>query len=165
MAPAAALSGSRGAAGWAGSGCRPQKKLRHESLAELGIAEAKQHGEVSFYWIPGKASPAGIFTKEGNDAQHYCSLRDLMAMAREKFIDDSSGSKAEAHAEEPKELADEEASTGGSTSLPNDAACRQPCIRWAGIAKKGRSQRPAPPAMGGAKRHSWLEPLAQPWVL
>ena len=79
------LNDSRGAIGWAGSGCRPSKKLRHESLAELGAAEAKQHGEVSFYWIPGKASPAGIFAKEGNGTQHYCSLRDLMAKPREEM--------------------------------------------------------------------------------
>ena len=83
--PTPILSGSRGAAGWAGSGCRPSKKLRHESLAELGIAEAKQHGEVSFYWIPGKANPAGIFTKEGNGTQHYCSLRGLVAKPREEM--------------------------------------------------------------------------------
>ena len=90
--PAPALNGSRGAAGWAGSGCKPTKKLRHESLAELGIAEAKQHGEVHFCWIPGKASPAGVFTKEGNDAQRYCSLRGLAAMAREKLAGGSNES-------------------------------------------------------------------------
>ena len=77
------LNDNRGAIDWIDSGCRPSKKLRHENLAELGIAEAKQHGEVSFYWIPGKTSPAGIFTKEGSDTQHYCSLRDLMAKPRE----------------------------------------------------------------------------------
>ena len=81
--PAPALGGSRGAAGWAGSGCKPTKKLRHESLAELGIAEAKQHGKASFRWAPGKASPAGTLAKEGSDAQHYCSPRDLMLMPRE----------------------------------------------------------------------------------
>ena len=80
--PTPTLSGSRGSAGWAGLGCRPSKKLRHENLAELGIAEAKQHGEASFCWIPGEASPAGAFTKEGNDAQHYCSLRSQMVMPR-----------------------------------------------------------------------------------
>ena len=46
--PALILSGSRGAVGWIDSGCKPTKKLRHENLAELGIAEAKQYGEVSF---------------------------------------------------------------------------------------------------------------------
>ena len=46
--------------------------LRHESLAELGVAEAKQHGEASFYWIPGKASPAGTFAKEGSGMQRRC---------------------------------------------------------------------------------------------
>ena len=84
--PAPTLSGSRGAIGWAGSGCRPSKKLRHENLAELGIAEAKQHGEVSFYWIPGKTNPADIFTKEDNDVQHYCSLRGLVLMPREEML-------------------------------------------------------------------------------
>ena len=83
--PTPALSGSRGATGWIGSGCRPSKKLRHESLVELGAAEAKQHGEVSFYWIPGKANPADIFTKEDNDTQHYCTLRDLMVKPREEM--------------------------------------------------------------------------------
>ena len=38
--PAPILSGSRGAIGWAGSGRRPSKKLRHESLAELEIGRA-----------------------------------------------------------------------------------------------------------------------------
>ena len=64
---------------------------RHENLAELGIAEAKQHGEVSFYWIPGKTNPADIFTKEDNDVQHYCSLRDLMVVSRETFNDSMVG--------------------------------------------------------------------------
>ena len=81
--PTPILNGNRGAIGWIGSGCRPSKKLRHENLAELGIAEAKQHGEVSFYWIPGKTNPAGIFTKEDNDIQHYCALRGLMVKPRE----------------------------------------------------------------------------------
>ena len=61
--PAPAPSGSRGAAGWAGSGRKPTKKLRHGSLAELGAAEAKHHGEATFCRAQGKASPADIFTK------------------------------------------------------------------------------------------------------
>ena len=149
--------------GWAGSGRKPTKKLRHESLAELGIAEAKQHGEASFYWIPGKASPAGIFTKEGNDTQHYCSLRDLVAMAREKLIGGSNSGKSSNPAEAKNEPTDEgkempskaleevhdKESISGSGKLVS-----QPCARWAGIAKKGRCKRPAPPAMGGAGKHS-----------
>ena len=83
--PTPVLNDSRGAIGWVGSGCRPSKKLRHENLAELGIAEAKQHGEASFCWVPGKASPAGSFTKEGSDAQHYCLLRGLAAVPREEM--------------------------------------------------------------------------------
>ena len=27
-------------------GCKPTKKFRNENLTELGVAEAKQHGEV-----------------------------------------------------------------------------------------------------------------------
>ena len=80
-----ALNDNRGSIDWIDSGCKPTKKLRHENLAELGIAEAKQHGEVSFYWIPGKTNPADIFAKEDNDVQHCCSLRDLMVMPREAF--------------------------------------------------------------------------------
>ena len=67
--PTPVLNDNRGAIDWIESGCKPTKKLRHENLAELGIAEAKQHGEVSFYWIPGKASPAGTSAKEGSGAR------------------------------------------------------------------------------------------------
>ena len=59
------------------------KKLRHENLAELGIAEAKEHGEVSFCWIPGKTNPADVLTKEDNDVAHCCGLRDPMVKSRE----------------------------------------------------------------------------------
>ena len=80
--PTPILNGNRGATGWAEPGRRPSKKLRHENLAELGAAEAKRHNEVSFCWIPGKASPAGIFAKEGSGAQHCCSARGLVLMPR-----------------------------------------------------------------------------------
>ena len=80
--PTPILNDNRGAIGWIDSGCRPSKKLRHENLAELGIAEAKEHNEVSFYWIPGKASPAGTSSKEGSGTQRCCSLGGLVAKPR-----------------------------------------------------------------------------------
>ena len=83
--PTPILNDNRGSIDWIESGCKPTKKLRHENLAELGIAEAKQHNEVSFHWIPGKTNPADVFTKEDNDVAHYCSLRDLMVTSRESF--------------------------------------------------------------------------------
>ena len=153
--PTPTLNGNRGAIGWIESGCRPSKKLRHENLAELGIAEAKQHNEVSFYWIPGKTNPADIFTKEDNDVQHYCSLRDLMVMAREEFTSDNTEHKSDTPEEADDipsdtltELLDEE------DSKTSDKIIQQSCVRWADIVKKGRCKRPAPPAMGGAKRRA-----------
>ena len=83
--PTPLLNDNRGGIDWIESGCRPTKKLRHENLSELGIVEAKQHGEVDIYWCPGRTNPADIFTKEDNDVQHYCSLRDLMVISREDF--------------------------------------------------------------------------------
>ena len=83
--PTPILNDNRGSIDWIESGCKPTKKLRHENLAELGIAEAKQHNEVSFHWIPGKTNPADVFTKEDNDVAHCCSLRDLMVTSRESF--------------------------------------------------------------------------------
>ena len=85
--PTPLLNDNRGSIDWIESGCRPTKKLRHENLSELGIVEAKQHGEVNIYWCPGRTSPADIFTKEDNDVQHYCSLRDLMVISREDFAE------------------------------------------------------------------------------
>ena len=35
--------------------------------------------------MAGKTNPADIFTKEDNDVSHYCGLRDLMVVSREKF--------------------------------------------------------------------------------
>ena len=83
--PTPILNDNQGAIYWIDLGCKPTKKIRHENLAELRIYEAKQYDEVTFYWIPGKTNPADIFTKEDNDKQHYCQLRDLMVMSREKF--------------------------------------------------------------------------------
>ena len=85
--PTPVLNDNRGSIDWIDSGCKPTKKLRHESLAELGIYEAKHHNEVSFHWIPGKTNPSDIFTKEDNDKSHYKSLRDLMVQSREKFME------------------------------------------------------------------------------
>ena len=81
-------------------------------------------------------------------------------MAREKLIDGSNEAKAEAPEKEKAEQSlqhsdDKENGMG----LPNEAICRQPCARWAGIAKKGPCKRPAPLAMGGAERHSWLKSI------
>ena len=84
--PTPILNDNRGSIDWIESGCKPTKKLRHENLAELGIAEAKRHGEVSFLWMPGVTNPSDLFTKEDNDVQHYCSLRDLMVVSREDFL-------------------------------------------------------------------------------
>ena len=85
--PTPLLNDNRGSIDWIESGCRPTKKLRHENLAELGIAKAKQNDEVVIYWCPGRSNPAHIFTKEDNDVQHFCSLRDLMVMSREDFTE------------------------------------------------------------------------------
>jgi len=165
--PTPALNDNRGSVDWIDSGCKPTKKLRHENLAELGIAEAKQHGGASFCWIPGKASPAGIFTKEGNDTQHCCSLRDLMVMAREKFIDESNSGKNNSHDEIKDESTDEgkempsktlEEVHGKESIGSSGMLASQPCARWADIVK-GRCKRPAPPAMGGAEKHPWLKSI------
>ena len=83
--PTPILNDNKGSLDWIDSGCRPSKKLRNENLAELGIAEAKLHDEVEFYWIPGATNMSDIFTKEDNDVSHYCNLRDHMLMARENF--------------------------------------------------------------------------------
>ena len=119
------------------------------------LKEAKQHGEASFCWAPGKASPAGIFAKEGSNVQHYCSLRDLMVMARDEFASDNTenktGTSEEAEATTSKGLAEAHGAGG--------KAAKQPCARWAGIAKKGRCKRPAPPAMGGAEKYPRLKSI------
>ena len=84
--PTPILNDNRGSIDWIESGCKPTKKLRHENLAELEIAEARQNGEVSFLWMPGATNPSDLFTKEDNNVQHYCSLRDLMVVSREDFL-------------------------------------------------------------------------------
>ena len=54
-------------------------------MAELGIEEAKNNNEVSFYWTPGSSNPADIYTKEDHNVQHYESIRDQILMRREDF--------------------------------------------------------------------------------
>ena len=93
--PTPVLNDNRGSIDWIDSGCKPTKKLRHENLAELGIAEAKEHGEVSFYWIPGKTNPADVFTKEDNDVGHCCGRRDPMVKSRETFCEENKPSDRE----------------------------------------------------------------------
>ena len=83
--PTPILNDNRGSLDWIESGCRPTKKLRHENLAELGIAEAKSHDEVTFHWMAGKTNPSDIFTKEDNDVKHYTYVRDQMLLPREDF--------------------------------------------------------------------------------
>ena len=100
--PTPILNDNRGSIDWIESGCKPTKKLRHENLAELGIAEAKQYNEVSFHWTPGKTNPAGVFTKEDNDIAHYCSLRDLMVTSRESFNETVVGGAKDESATEHK---------------------------------------------------------------
>ena len=87
--PTPILNDNQGSLDWIESGCRPSKKLRHENLAELGIAEAKQHDEVTFHWVAGKVNPSDIFTKEDNDVGHYQSLRDMMVASREHIYESS----------------------------------------------------------------------------
>ena len=85
--PTPVLNDNRGSIDWIESGYKPTKKLRHETLAELGIYEAKHYNEVCFYWIPGKTNPSDIFTKEDNDKAHYKSIRYLMVRSREQFLE------------------------------------------------------------------------------
>ena len=90
-----------------------------------------------------------------------------MAMAREKFVDESNSGKNSNHDEAENE------STNEGKELPSKALeevhdkesisgsgmlASQSCARWAGIAK-GRCKRPAPPAIGGAGKHSWLKSI------
>ena len=51
----------------------------------MGIAEAKLHNKVEFYWIPGATNMSNIFTKEDNDVSHYCNLRNHMLVPRKEF--------------------------------------------------------------------------------
>ena len=78
-----------------------------------------------------------------------------MVMAREKFVDDNNGIKTKTPEKEKIEQSlqhsdDKENDIG----LSNEAMCRQSCVRWADIVKKGRCKRPVPPVMGGAKRRT-----------
>ena len=79
------MNDNRGSLDWVESGCKPTKKLHHENLGELEIAEAQEHGEIQLYWMPGKTNPADLFTKEDNNAQHFELLRDQMVMPWEAF--------------------------------------------------------------------------------
>ena len=83
--PTPLLNDNRGSLDWIDSGYKPTKKLRHENLSELGIAEAKHHNEITFAWIAGRTNPSDLFTKEDNNVAHFTSLRDLMVMSREEF--------------------------------------------------------------------------------
>ena len=83
--PTPLLNDNQGSIDWIESGCKPTKKLRHENLSELGIAEAQEDGDVEIYWVPGNTNGADLFTKEDNNVQHFESLRDLMVTPRETF--------------------------------------------------------------------------------
>ena len=83
--PTPLLNDNQGSIDWIESGSKPTKKLRHENLADLGIAEAREHNEVQIYWMPGASNLADIFTKEDKDVAHYESIRDKMVMPRESF--------------------------------------------------------------------------------
>ena len=83
--PTPLLNNNQGSIDWVESSCKPTKKLRHENLSELGITEAREHGEVDIYWIPENTNVADIFTKEDNGVQHFESLLDLMVTPREAF--------------------------------------------------------------------------------
>ena len=83
--PTPLLNDNQGSIDWIESGCKPTKKLRHENLADLGIAKAREHDEVQVYWMPGASNLADIFTKEDKDVAHYESIRDKMVMPRESF--------------------------------------------------------------------------------
>ena len=73
--------GAKGGKG--GSSARSAEVV--QQAMQAWVDEAERYGEANFYWIPGKASPASIFTEEGNGAQHCCSLRDFMAKPREEM--------------------------------------------------------------------------------
>ena len=72
--PTPLLNDNQGSIDWIESGSRPTKKLRHENLTDLGIAEAREHNEVQIYWMPGASNLADIFTKEDKDVAHYESI-------------------------------------------------------------------------------------------
>ena len=73
--------------------CTPPRRARHQgeehatgaSLSELGIAEAKQHNEITFASIAGKTNLSDLFTKEDNDVAYFSSLWNLMVISREYF--------------------------------------------------------------------------------
>ena len=81
--PTPVLNDNKGSVDWVESGCKATKKLRHENISELSIAEGRLNGEVEIAWIPGKSNPSDIFTKEDKDVGHFEGLRDLMVKPRE----------------------------------------------------------------------------------
>ena len=81
--PTPVLNDNKGSVDWVESGCKATKKLRHENISELSIAEGRLNGEVNIAWIPGKTNPADIFTKEDKDVGHFEGLRNLMVKPRE----------------------------------------------------------------------------------
>ena len=83
--PTPLLNDNQGSIDWIESGCKPTKKLRHENLSELGIAEAREEGEVEIYWVPGNTNVADLFTEEDNNIQHFESLHNLMVAPHETF--------------------------------------------------------------------------------
>ena len=145
--PTPVLNDNRGSVDWIDSGCKPTKKLRHENLAELGVAEAEEHGEVSFCWIPGKTNPSDVFTKEDNDVAHCCGLRDLMVKSREDFTEENQTSTEEHPMQKAPEVAAIVMDADKENKNPVTFAC-------ADIVKRGPDcQRPPPLVMGGAKSH------------
>ena len=72
--PTLLLNDNQESINWIESGCKPMKKLTHESLLELGILEAREHNEVKVYWMLGASNPSNLFTNKDNDAAHYKSI-------------------------------------------------------------------------------------------
>lgn len=88
LLPTPIMNDNQGSLDWIEAGFKPTKKLSRKNLAKLGIAEAKQLVEITFHWMEGKSNPADIFTKEDNDVQHFCMLRDQISeivISREAF--------------------------------------------------------------------------------
>jgi hypothetical protein len=74
--PTPVLNDIKGSVDWVKSGCKATRKLRHENISELSIAEGRLHGEVNIAWIriPGKTNPSDIFTKEDKDVGYFEGL-------------------------------------------------------------------------------------------
>ena len=76
-------------------------------------------------------------------------------MAREEFASDN----AETKNGTSEEAEDTPSKTLAEVHDEEDKVLQQPCAWWAGIAKKGRCKRPAPPAMGGAEKYPRLKSI------